>query len=169
MLGASTATILGAQRRGYQPKSRLLRIRCNEACDESRQCSSRTCVETGDWIKPRVRKPRGILRAVPKKLLRILGLVAQLGRSKLLTRTATSQAGIHGTASKERGLCSRTIVPCNVNIVIDTPLGKNVSPTCFVEARWVEVLIGTEPFSCSAGVDAATADEADWISAADVE
>lgn len=169
MLRASIATILGVQRRDCQPKSRLLCIRCNEACDESGQCGSRAYVETRDWVETWVRKSRGIVRAVPKEFLCILGLVAQFGRSKLLTRTATSRAGIHGTASEERGLCSRTSVPCNIDIVIDTRLGKNVSPVCFVEARWVEVLIGTESLSCSAGVDAATADEANWIGATDVE
>jgi len=60
-------------------------------------------------------------------------------------------------------------MPCNIDIVVDTSLRRDVLLVCLVEGRWLEMLVWTETLSGAAGVDGATYDEAFGIVFADVE
>jgi hypothetical protein len=60
-------------------------------------------------------------------------------------------------------------MPCNIDIVVDTSLRRDVLLVCFVEGRWLEILVWTETLSDAAGVDGAASDEAFGVVFADVE
>lgn len=60
-------------------------------------------------------------------------------------------------------------MPRNIYIVVDTSLRRDVLLVCLVESRWLEMLVWTETFSGTAGVDGTASDEAFGVILADVK